>query len=101
MFTMPTASFDLRKEIEMQSKRLEEMKVITNPITQDKKDDQALVDKKPLPVIQQTPAKKKLPKLVLTVNTNHCRAELDTLQYVIDKHGFKETTQAGDGNILW
>lgn len=40
-------------------------------------------------------------KLKLTVNTNHCRAELDTVQYVIDKNGYKETTAAGDGNILW
>lgn len=35
------------------------------------------------------------------MNTNHCRAELDTLQYVIDKNGYKESTAAGDGNILW
>jgi len=39
--------------------------------------------------------------LRLVVNTSHCRAELDTVQYVIDKFGYRETTQAGDGNILW
>ena len=35
------------------------------------------------------------------VNTNHCRGELDTVQYVIDRCGFKETNNPGEGNILW
>lgn len=27
---------------------------------------------------------------MLVVNTNHCRSELDTVQYVIDKCGYRE-----------
>ncbi len=42
----------------------------------------------------------KMPRM-LVVNTNHCRSELDTVQYVIDKCGFREAGQAGEGDILW
>jgi len=35
------------------------------------------------------------------VNTNHCRTELDTVQYVIDKYGYRESTVPGEGSILW
>ena len=38
---------------------------------------------------------------MLVINTNHSRTELDTVQYVIDKCGYKETTSPGDGDILW
>lgn len=31
MFTMPSPSLEMRREIEMQSKRLEEMKVMNSP----------------------------------------------------------------------
>ena len=37
----------------------------------------------------------------IVVNTNHCRGELDTVQYVIGKNGYRETNQPGDGSILW
>ena len=36
------------------------------------------------------------------INTCQCRYELDTLQYVIGKNGFKENNNyPGEGNILW
>lgn len=38
---------------------------------------------------------------MLVVNTNHCRSELDTVQYVIDKCGYREALQPGEGDILW
>jgi len=38
---------------------------------------------------------------MLIVNTNHCRTELDTVQYVIDKCGYRETGTPGEGDILW
>ena len=47
----------------------------------------------------ESPQKKKAKQIV--INTIHCRSELDTVQYVIDKCGFKETTIPGEGNILW
>lgn len=43
-------------------------------------------------------AKKKKP---LVVNTIHCRSELDTVQYVIERNGYKESNNTGEGNILW
>ena len=38
---------------------------------------------------------------MLVINTNHCRSELDTVQYVIDKSGYRETANPGEGDILW
>ena len=37
----------------------------------------------------------------ITVNTQHCRTELDTVQYVIKKFGYRETRDTGDGNMYW
>lgn len=38
----------------------------------------------------------------IIINTSHCRQELDTLQYVIGKNGYKEThSKHGEGSILW
>jgi len=31
----------------------------------------------------------------------HCRHEIDTVQYVINKYGYRETTQSSDGNVFW
>lgn len=37
-----------------------------------------------------------------TINTFNCRYEIDALQYVIGKQGFKEIGfSEGNGNILW
>jgi hypothetical protein len=38
---------------------------------------------------------------MLLINTNHCRSELDTIQYVVDKCGYRETANPGEGDILW
>ena len=38
---------------------------------------------------------------VVTINTAHCRFELETLQYIIEKYGYRETTLPGDGDLLW
>ena len=35
------------------------------------------------------------------VNTRHCRAEIDTLQYVVNKFGYKEAADAHEGNLMW
>lgn len=35
------------------------------------------------------------------VNTNYCRCEVDTVQYVINKHGYKESTNSSDGHLFW
>lgn len=35
------------------------------------------------------------------VNTNYCRNEVDTVQYVINKHGYKEVTTASEGHLFW
>lgn len=35
------------------------------------------------------------------MNTQHCRTELDTVQYVIKKYGYRETRDTGDGNMYW
>lgn len=35
------------------------------------------------------------------MNTLHCRAELDTIQYVIKKYGYRETRETGEGNLYW
>lgn len=40
-------------------------------------------------------------KKVLIVNTNHCRSEEDTVQYVIEKNGYRESTIPGEGHVLW
>ena len=37
----------------------------------------------------------------IVINTTHCRHEVDTVQYVISKYGYRETRQTTDGNILW
>ena len=42
---------------------------------------------------------KKMKKFV--VNTRHCRQERETLQYVIDLCRWYETTNIGDGNLIW
>jgi hypothetical protein len=28
----------------------------------------------------------------ISINTTHCRQEIDTVQYVINKYGYRETT---------
>lgn len=35
------------------------------------------------------------------VNTQHCRGELDTVQYVVKKYGYKESRDQGEGNLFW
>ena len=35
------------------------------------------------------------------VNTRHCRAEIDTLQYVVNKFGYKEAVDPHEGNLMW
>ena len=35
------------------------------------------------------------------VNTRHCRGEVDTLQYVVNKFGYKEAADPHDGNLMW
>jgi hypothetical protein len=30
----------------------------------------------------------------IIVNTNHCRAEIDTIQYVVNKYGYREANNA-------
>jgi hypothetical protein len=35
------------------------------------------------------------------VNTYYCRTELDTVQYVINKHGYKESTATDEGQLYW
>jgi len=37
----------------------------------------------------------------IIINTSHCRAEIDTIQYIINKNGFRESTVSGEGNIYW
>ena len=37
----------------------------------------------------------------IVINTTHCRHEVDTVQYVISKYGYRETRQTTDGNILY
>ena len=37
----------------------------------------------------------------IVINTYHCRQEVDTVQYVISKYGYRETRQQTDGNILY
>ena len=34
----------------------------------------------------------KIRRAMIVVNTNHCRSEIDTVQYVIGKNGYRETT---------
>jgi hypothetical protein len=38
---------------------------------------------------------------MLIINTIHCRSELDTVQYVIERNGYKESQVPGDGHVLW
>lgn len=42
---------------------------------------------------------KKVKKFV--VNTRHCRQERETLQYVIDLWRWYETTNIGEGDLIW
>ena len=42
---------------------------------------------------------KKKKKDVFSINTQYCRSELETVQYVIQKCGFQETTAQGD--LYW
>ena len=51
--------------------------------------------------MQESPVKRKILGKLLVINTNHCKTEIDTLQYVIDKNGYKETTVASEGTVLW
>lgn len=37
----------------------------------------------------------------ILVNTMHCRQELDTIQYVVKKYGYKESRETGEGNLYW
>jgi hypothetical protein len=69
----------MKREQEITARRLEEMKIsVVNDLTQQQPKETSMV-----------------------INTNHCRGELDTIQYVIDRCGFRETNQAGEGDILW
>jgi hypothetical protein len=35
------------------------------------------------------------------VNTFHCRAEIDTVQYVVNKFGYREAADRDEGNLIW
>ena len=35
------------------------------------------------------------------VNTRYCRSEVDTLQYVINKFGYREASEPHEGNLMW
>ena len=35
------------------------------------------------------------------VNTSHCRAEIDTVQYVVNKFGYREAVDRDEGNLIW
>lgn len=37
----------------------------------------------------------------MLVNTSHCRAELDTVQYCVKKYGYRETRDQHEGNLIW
>lgn len=37
----------------------------------------------------------------IVISTAHCKSELDTIQYVINKQGFREATNSNDGNLIW
>lgn len=37
----------------------------------------------------------------MLVNTSHCKAEVDTIQYVVRKHGYRESKESSDGNLIW
>ena len=37
----------------------------------------------------------------MIVSTNHCRQELDTIQYVVKKYGYRETRESAEGNLIW
>ena len=55
MFTMPSPSLEMRREIEMQSKRLEEMKVMNSPnkvvlVEKENREDNVL-EIKPIPAM--------------------------------------------------
>lgn len=43
---------------------------------------------------------KKLRKNII-VNTQHCRTEIDTIQYVVKKYGYKESRDAQESNLNW
>jgi len=40
-------------------------------------------------------------KKFVVVNTSHCRAEIDTVQYVVNKFGYREAVDRDDGNLIW
>ena len=37
----------------------------------------------------------------MIVSTNHCRQELDTIQYVVKKYGYRESRENNEGNLIW
>lgn len=37
----------------------------------------------------------------MVVNTQHCRTEVDLIQYVIKKYGYRESNDPGEGNLYW
>lgn len=37
----------------------------------------------------------------VVVNTQHCRTEVDLIQYVIKKYGYRESNDAHEGTLYW
>lgn len=37
----------------------------------------------------------------ILINTYNCRSEVDTVQYVINKHGYRESQVATEGHVFW
>lgn len=80
------------------------LQVTTSPIepveaAEESKESTAPTEKKMM--VQVVGQAEKLKRKNMIVNTNHCRQELDTVQYVIKKFGYRETRESGDGNMLW
>jgi hypothetical protein len=85
----------MKREQEITARRLEEMKIsVASELPIPKETSMVIKTAEILP-------KKEVKKRNIVVNTNHCRGELDTIQYVIDRCGFRESNQAGEGDILW
>jgi len=47
------------------------------------------------------PAERSSKRKNVLVNTSHCRAEIDTVQYVVNKFGYREVADQNDGNLIW
>jgi hypothetical protein len=37
----------------------------------------------------------------MVVNTHYCRTEIDLIQYVIKKYGYKESSDHSECNLYW